>query len=59
MSTIVLIGIGAPFALPALIVILGLFSALYKYYMASMRQAKRIEAVTRWVTRSYLQVTKN
>jgi hypothetical protein len=46
-STIVLIGVGAPFALPALVVILGLFSALYRYYMASMRQAKRIEAVTR------------
>lgn len=47
MSTIVLIAIGAPFSLPALVVMLGLFWALYGYFMASMRQAKRLEAVSR------------
>lgn len=46
-STIVLIAVGAPFALPALLVMMGVFYALYRYFMASVRQAKRLEAVSR------------
>jgi hypothetical protein len=37
--------------LPALLVVLGVFSGLYRYFMASMRQAKRLEAVSRCVSR--------
>jgi uncharacterized membrane protein len=48
-STIVLIAVGAPFALPALLVMMGVFYALYRYFMASVRQAKRLEAVSRYV----------
>lgn len=48
MSTVILIAIGAPFSLPALLVMMGLFWALYGYFMATMRQAKRLEAVSRW-----------
>lgn len=49
MSTVLLIAVGAPFALPALVMMMGLFWMLYGYYIASMRQAKRLEAVSRWV----------
>jgi ABC-type multidrug transport system fused ATPase/permease subunit len=55
MSTVILIGVGAPFALPALLVMLGVFYWLYRYFMASVRQAKRLEAVSRcahgWMSR--------
>ena len=44
-----MIAVGAPFALPALLVMMGVFYALYKYFMASVRQAKRLEAVSRCV----------
>jgi hypothetical protein len=47
-STVILIAVGAPFSLPALLVMMGLFWALYRYFIASMRQAKRLEAVSRW-----------
>ncbi|WIA43760.1 hypothetical protein OEZ86_010184 [Tetradesmus obliquus] len=46
-STVTLIAVGAPFSLPALLVMLGLFWGLYRYFIASMRQAKRLEAVSR------------
>jgi hypothetical protein len=47
-STVILIAVGAPFSLPALLLMMGLFWALYRYFIASMRQAKRLEAVSRW-----------
>lgn len=47
-STVTLIAVGAPFSLPALLVMLGLFWGLYRYFIASMRQAKRLEAVSRY-----------
>lgn len=46
-STVIMIAVGAPFALPALLVMMGVFYALYKFFMASVRQAKRLEAVSR------------
>eukprot|EP00775_Hariotina_reticulata_P014677 gene14677-14830_t len=52
MSTVTLIAVGAPFALPALVVMMGLFWMLYGYYIASMRQAKRLEAVSRLLNQS-------
>jgi hypothetical protein len=48
-STVIMIAVGAPFALPALLVMMGVFYALYKYFMASVRQAKRLESVSRSV----------
>lgn len=48
-STVIMIAVGAPFALPALLVMMGVFYALYKFFMASVRQAKRLEAVSRRV----------
>jgi hypothetical protein len=47
LSTVLLIAAGAPFALPGLVLLLGVFWWLYGYFMASMRQAKRIESVSR------------
>jgi len=49
-----MIAVGAPFALPALLVMMGVFYALYKYFMASVRQAKRLEAVSRCVLEAVL-----
>jgi hypothetical protein len=55
-STVIMIAVGAPFALPALLVMMGVFYALYKYFMASVRQAKRLEAVSRSVLAAMLSM---
>ncbi|PNW84295.1 hypothetical protein CHLRE_04g228650v5 [Chlamydomonas reinhardtii] len=46
-STLALVGAVAPFALPALVVILAAFYWLYQYFQASVRQVKRLDAVAR------------
>jgi hypothetical protein len=47
-STLALIGAGAPFALPALVALMVVFYRLYHVYQASMIQIKRLDATSRW-----------
>ncbi|KAK9802963.1 hypothetical protein WJX72_012534 [[Myrmecia] bisecta] len=47
LSTVVLIGAVTPFALPALVPILLLFYWLYQYFQASVREVKRLDAISR------------
>ncbi|KAI8474713.1 MAG: hypothetical protein J3K34DRAFT_518016 [Monoraphidium minutum] len=46
-STLVLIGAGAPFALPALVVLMLAFWRLYDTFQSSMMQIKRLDAMSR------------
>ncbi|CAL8468910.1 g8451 [Coccomyxa elongata] len=46
-STIVLIGVVTPFALPALVPILLVFYFLYQYFQASVREVKRLDSISR------------
>lgn len=46
-STLALIGAGAPFALPALVVLMLAFYRLYEVFQASMMQVKRLDATSR------------
>ncbi|MEW5304006.1 MAG: hypothetical protein WDW36_006649 [Sanguina aurantia] len=46
-STVVLIGVIVPFALPVIVVILLFFYWLYLYFQGSVRQIKRLDAVSR------------
>ncbi|KIY96167.1 hypothetical protein MNEG_11796 [Monoraphidium neglectum] len=46
-STLALIGAGAPFALPALVALMVVFYRLYHVYQASMIQIKRLDATSR------------
>ncbi len=47
-STVVMVGVVAPFALPGLVVVLALFYWLYLYFQTNARQVKRLDAVSRW-----------
>ncbi|KAA6418046.1 MAG: ABC transporter C family member 2-like [Trebouxia sp. A1-2] len=46
-STIILVGVTTPFALPFLIPILLLFYFLYQYFQASVREVKRLDSISR------------
>eukprot|EP00798_Chlamydomonas_sp_ICE-L_P022904 gene22904-30080_t len=47
LSTLVLMGVLAPMGLPPLTIIMVVFAMLFNYYQASVRQLKRLEAVSR------------
>ncbi|KAL3160420.1 hypothetical protein ABBQ32_010743 [Trebouxia sp. C0010 RCD-2024] len=46
-STIILVGVTTPFALPFLVPILLLFYFLYQYFQASVREVKRLDSISR------------
>lgn len=46
-STVIMVSLIAPLALPPFIVILLCFWLLFTYYQATMRQVKRIESISR------------
>lgn len=46
-TTVGLIGIVTPFALPALLPIMLTFYFLYQYFQASVREVKRLDALSR------------
>lgn len=51
MSTLIMVAVVAPFALPALVMVLGAFYFLYVHFQNCSRQVKRLDAVSRWLGR--------